>query len=57
MQGLLELAGVPYVGSGVLASALCMDKIKAKEVLAVHRLPQVPYAAVRDTHLAAPTRP
>jgi D-alanine-D-alanine ligase len=52
VQGLLELAGVPYVGSGVLASALCMDKIKAKEVLAVHRLPQVPYAAIRDTDLA-----
>ena len=33
VQGMLELAGVPYVGSGVLASALCMDKVKAKEVL------------------------
>lgn len=43
VQGLLELAGVPYVGSGVLASALAMDKAKAKEVLAVHGLPQVPY--------------
>jgi D-alanine-D-alanine ligase len=48
VQGLLELAGVPYVGSGVLASALCMDKVKAKEVLSVHRLPQVPYLALRD---------
>ena len=34
VQGLLELASVPYVGSGVLGSALCMDKVKAKEVLA-----------------------
>jgi D-alanine-D-alanine ligase len=33
IQGLLELAGVPYVGSGVLASALCMDKITLKTVL------------------------
>jgi D-alanine-D-alanine ligase len=48
VQGMLELAGVPYVGSGVLASALCMDKVKAKEVLAVHGLPQGPYAALRD---------
>ncbi len=32
VQGLLELAGVPYVGCGVLASALAMDKAKAKEV-------------------------
>jgi D-alanine-D-alanine ligase len=52
VQGMLELAGVPYVGSGVLASALCMDKVKAKEVLGFHRMPQVPYAAVRDTDLA-----
>ena len=42
VQGLLELAGVPYVGAGVLGSALCMDKVKAKEVLAAHGLPQVP---------------
>ena len=41
VQGMLELAGVPYVGSGVLASALAMDKAKAKEVLAAHGLPQV----------------
>ena len=52
MQGLLELAGVPYVGSGVLASALCMDKVKAKEVLAAHGLPQVPYVVLRDTETA-----
>jgi D-alanine-D-alanine ligase len=51
VQGLLELAGVPYVGSGVLASALCMDKVKAKEILTVHGLPQVPYVALRDTEL------
>jgi D-alanine-D-alanine ligase len=51
VQGLLELAGVPYVGSGVLASALAMDKIKAKEVLAVHRLPHVAWVALRDTQV------
>jgi D-alanine-D-alanine ligase len=51
VQGLIELAGVPYVGSGVLSSALCMDKLKAKEVLAAHRLPQVPYVALRDTEV------
>ena len=33
IQGLLELAGLPYVGSGVLASALCMDKLTLKTVL------------------------
>jgi D-alanine-D-alanine ligase len=46
VQGLLELAGVPYVGAGVLASALCMDKVKAKELLASHGLPQTPWAHV-----------
>jgi len=41
MQGLLELAGVPYVGSGVLASAVGMDKITMKKVFDFHGLPQV----------------
>jgi D-alanine-D-alanine ligase len=36
VQGLLELAGVPYVGSGVTASALCMDKDLFKAVLRDH---------------------
>jgi len=52
VQGMLELAGVPYVGAGVLGSALCMDKLKAKDVLAAHGLPQVPWIGVRDTELA-----
>jgi D-alanine-D-alanine ligase len=49
VQGMLELAGVPYVGAGVLASALAMDKGKAKEVLAAHGLPQVAHVVLRDT--------
>ncbi|HEX2410142.1 MAG TPA: D-alanine--D-alanine ligase family protein [Solirubrobacteraceae bacterium] len=48
VQGLLELLEVPYVGAGVLASALCMDKVVFKEVLAAGAVPQVPYAAVRE---------
>jgi D-alanine-D-alanine ligase len=43
VQGMLELAGIPYVGSGVLGSALCMDKPMAKDVLAQHGIPQVGY--------------
>jgi D-alanine-D-alanine ligase len=39
VQGLLELAGVPYVGAGVAASALCMDKDLFKAVLRDHGLP------------------
>jgi D-alanine-D-alanine ligase len=39
VQGLLELAGVPYVGAGVLCSALAMDKISFKDVVKSHGLP------------------
>ena len=49
VQGMLELANVPFVGAGVLGSALCMDKLKAKDVLAAHGLPQVPWIGLRDT--------
>ncbi len=48
VQGLLELAGVPYVGAGVLGSALCMDKAAAKAVLARHGLPQCRHLSLRD---------
>jgi D-alanine-D-alanine ligase len=53
VQGLLELLDVPYVGAGVLASALCMDKIVFKDVLAAAAVPQVDYAAVREARWRA----
>ncbi len=40
IQGLCELADVAYVGTGVLGSALAMDKVKAKEIFAMHDIPQ-----------------
>ena len=43
LQGALETIGVPYVGSGVLASALCMDKLSLKRLFAFHALPQVEF--------------
>lgn len=43
IQGLLELADVPYVGAGVLGSAVCMDKIVQKQVCLQAGLPTVPY--------------
>ncbi|MFL5816390.1 MAG: D-alanine--D-alanine ligase family protein [Conexibacter sp.] len=52
VQGLLECLDVPYVGSGVLASAACMDKVIAKELLARAGLPQVDYRAVRHARWA-----
>ncbi|MFZ0324216.1 MAG: D-alanine--D-alanine ligase family protein [Actinomycetes bacterium] len=48
VQGLLELAGVPYVGSGVMASAAAMDKAVAKTLLAAAGLDQAPYVVVTD---------
>lgn len=46
LQGLLELASAPYAGSGVLASALAMDKDRAKAVLQQAGLPVVPWTAL-----------
>ena len=48
VQGLLEILEVPYAGAGVLASALCMDKVLFKDVMAQAGVPQVRYAALRD---------
>lgn len=47
VQGLLELAGVPYVGAGVLGSAVGMDKDVMKRLLKEAGLPLLPYAVVR----------
>ena len=46
IQGLLELLGIPYTGSGVLASALSMDKLKAKEIFRLHNIATPPYYAL-----------
>ena len=46
IQGLLELAEIPYVGCGVAASALGIDKFQTKVVLQSHGLPQVPFLRV-----------
>jgi D-alanine-D-alanine ligase len=48
VQGLLELADVPYVGAGVAASALCMDKDLFKSVLRDHDIPVARHRALRD---------
>jgi D-alanine-D-alanine ligase len=46
VQGLLEWLDVPYVGSDVLASAICMDKLTLKRLFAAHGVPQVGFTAV-----------
>ncbi|MEP4652531.1 MAG: D-alanine--D-alanine ligase family protein [Ilumatobacter sp.] len=45
VQGLIELANLPYVGAGVLASAVAMDKAMAKQVLTAAHIPQAAYRA------------
>ncbi|HXI56024.1 MAG TPA: D-alanine--D-alanine ligase [Polyangia bacterium] len=50
IQGLLEVLGIPYTGSGVLASALAMNKAKTKEILRLHNLPTAPgYVIAADS--------
>ena len=46
VQGLLEMAGVRYVGAGVLASSVGMDKPFAKTVFAAGGIPQLPYVTI-----------
>ncbi len=47
LQGFLELADVPYIGAGVLASAVAMDKVVFKDLMRGHELPVVEYAWFR----------
>lgn len=48
LQGLLEWLGIPYVGSGVLASALAMDKLRSKWVFGASQIATPPFAVVRS---------
>jgi D-alanine-D-alanine ligase len=48
VQGLLESLDVPYVGSDVLASAICMDNLTLKRVFAQHAVPQVDFVAAGE---------
>ncbi len=47
VQGLLELAGIPYVGAGVLGSAVGMDKAVFKDVMQAHGLPIVDHVVIK----------
>jgi D-alanine-D-alanine ligase len=57
VQGLLELAGIPYVGAGVLGSAVGMDKDVMKRLFRERGLPIVPYLAVRRVDILVNPRP
>jgi len=51
IQGVLEVANIPYVGSGVLGSAVSMDKGVAKQLLAVNGIPQPKYVSLHEQHI------
>lgn len=57
MQGLLELADIPYVGAGVMASAVAMDKAIMKDVLRSHGLPVVDHVIVKRAQWEADLAP
>src|SRR3984957_709798 len=52
VQGLLETLDVAYVGAGVAASALCMDKVLFKDLMSARGIPQVDYVGVREARFA-----
>ncbi len=54
IQGLLEMAGVAYAGSGVVGSSVGMDKELMKDVFAARGLPQVDYVVLRDAAATGP---
>jgi len=55
MQGLLEMAELPYVGPGVAASAVGMDKDLMRAVFSAHDIPQTRYIVLRDEDTRAPS--
>lgn len=48
IQGLLEILGFPYTGSGVLSSALCMDKVMAKKIMVYEGISTPPYQVLTE---------
>jgi len=56
VQGLLEMLDVAYVGAGVAASALCIDKVSFKQLMGVAQVPQVDYVDVREQRLVGDER-
>jgi D-alanine-D-alanine ligase len=52
IQGLLEIAGIPYTGPGVTESALAMDKLKSKELFRLHNVPTPPYYVIHASRLS-----
>ncbi|OHE58936.1 MAG: D-alanine--D-alanine ligase [Thermodesulfovibrio sp. RBG_19FT_COMBO_42_12] len=57
MQGMLEVLGIPYTGSGVLASALAMDKEASKKIFLHHNIPVPPFVVIQRSAISAQHSP
>src|SRR4030066_497590 len=57
MQGMLEVLGIPYTGSGVLASALAMDKEASKKIFLYHNIPVPPFVVIQRSAISAQQSP
>jgi len=57
VQGMLEFMGIPYTGSGVLASALAMDKEASKKIFRYHKLPISPFVVIRKEQMGKNIHP
>ncbi|MCM8777546.1 MAG: D-alanine--D-alanine ligase [Candidatus Omnitrophica bacterium] len=57
IQGLLEILGIPYTGSGVRASAMCMNKVITKKILLYHKIPTPLFLEVKKDSPVKPPFP
>lgn len=53
VQGMLEIMGIPYTGSGVLASALAMDKVASKKIFLYHQIPVPAFSIVERSAVSS----
>jgi D-alanine-D-alanine ligase len=56
IQGMLEMLGIPYTGSGVLGSALAMDKLRTKQVWQSAGIPTPAFAVLKSAPVSASAR-
>jgi len=52
VQGMLEIMGIPYTGSGVLASSLAMDKVASKKIFLYHNIPVPPFSIIQRSAIS-----
>lgn len=53
LQGMLEIMGIPYTGSGVLASSLAMDKVASKKIFLYHQIPVPPFSIIERSAVSS----